>query len=81
MMFLQEDAQGKDHSEKIIGEVDWKERYLVLGATGYEANEESQEVGGAEFFRMMSLGGARRQKLEGYTLTRAGRFSESLPRK
>lgn len=80
MMFLQEDAQGKDHSEKII-EVDWKESDLVLGATGYEANEESQEVGGAEFFRMMSLGGARRQKLEGYTLTRAGRFSESLPRK
>lgn len=50
MMFLQEDTQGKGHSEKIIEEVDWKEGHLILGATGYEANEESQEVGGAESF-------------------------------
>lgn len=49
-MFLQEDSQGKGPSEEIIEEVDWKEGCVVLRATGYEANEESQEVGGAESF-------------------------------
>lgn len=38
---------------KTIEEADWKEGRLILGAAwgeGYEANEESQEVGGAERF-------------------------------
>lgn len=44
-MFLQEDAQGKGQSEKIIEEVDWEEGCLVLGATGYEATEENRYWG------------------------------------
>lgn len=81
MMLLQEDAQGKGHSEEIIEEMDWKEGCLVLRATGYEAKRKARSWEEQRVFRMMSLGGARRQKLEGRTLTRASRFAKSLPRK